>query len=607
MGNRGDARQRMAVVVAGAAAVTLVGSYVIAPPSSAAEGLTITVVNNNPDFSADEVFVVAQAGGTEVVADPQPLSSRESFVVPSVRSGRVFVSLGDALPAHGEPSPDTSQVRYDAVELTYPGVANLTAVDMFGIPLDLEVFDADGQLVGAKRWGCYTDVVRDALAEELTAAGGDFSKTLRLDSDDRFLRVVSPNIVSGLHPSGYPTFENYVGSLAGVPLRVRGTALGESYDYVGAFRADPDDPDGPGLLTLVDQGPDDLLPIDVTGRSLVGNSGNDTNGIYGNNSPYLVGGEPHSGNDIYSAAYRDLVAGFAYGFWGSPDYGNDTAQFDVATPPGPFAGAQPNARNYNVWAAALWPLTDAYGFPYGDTFNHTPERNPIVELPTDGTLRITIQPDTSPPNCAGGSSSSPSPSNNSSPSASSSPTSSASPSSTSSPSSSASPISSASPSPNSSLSPTPSAGTSTSPSSSPSPSPSTAPSSSPTTPAATPSAPDLTRPGVPGKPRITRVSRKAVNVRWTPPRNPGTAGLSYELQSKSRSRCSVLATTTATTHDVRLKRAWRGRSVGFRVVAHNSAGSGPPSRAARMDVPGRGSDRMPGGDQGAQRCTVLGW
>ena len=31
------------------------------------------------------------------------------------------------------------------MELTYPGVANLTAVDMFGIPLDLEVFDSGGR------------------------------------------------------------------------------------------------------------------------------------------------------------------------------------------------------------------------------------------------------------------------------------------------------------------------------------------------------------------------------------------------------------------------------------------------------------------------------
>jgi hypothetical protein len=556
-----------------AVAVAMVGGWVVATPSSAAEGLTITVVNNNPDFTADQVFVVAQAGGTDVVADPQPLSDRDSFVVPSVRSGRVFVSLGQPLPAHGEPSPDTSQVRYDAVELTYPGVANLTAVDMFGIPLDLEVFDADGQLVGAKRWGCYTDVVRDTLAEELTAAGGDFNKTLRMDSDDRFVRVVSPNIVSGLHPSGYPTFEDYVASLADVPLRVRGTALGESYDYVGAFRTDPDDPDGPGLLTLVDQGPDDLLPIDVTGRSLVGNSGNDTNGIYGNNSPYLVGGEPHSGNDIYSAAYRDLVAGFAYGFWGSPDYGNDTAQFDVATPPGPFAGAQPDAPYYNLWAATLWPLTDAYGFPYGDTFNHTPERNPIVELPTDGTLLITIQPDVSPSSCTGGGST---------------------PSSSSSPGS--SPGSGTSPSP--SPSPSPSAGTSLSPS------PSAVPSSSAAPTEAAP--PATTTPGVPGRPRITRLTRQWASVRWSPPKRLGIGEVAYVVQAKARSRCSILATTTSMDVDVSLKRAWRGRFVGFRVVASNSAGPGPLSRVARIQVPG-GSDRTPVGNRAGRRCAALGW
>ena len=210
---RTSAAARMGVVAV-AVAVGL-GSLLVPPTTSASTGLTITVVNNNPDFADDQVFVMAQAGGTELVADPQSLSSRNSFTVASIRSGRVFVSLGEPLPPEGEPSPDTSPIRYDTVELTYPGVANLTAVDMFGIPLDLEVFDADGRPMGAKRWGCYTDVVRDTLSDSLTAAGGDPSRTVRTDRTGRFLRLVSPNIVSGLHPSGYPRFDTYLASVAG--------------------------------------------------------------------------------------------------------------------------------------------------------------------------------------------------------------------------------------------------------------------------------------------------------------------------------------------------------------------------------------------------------
>ncbi|MEI2716839.1 MAG: hypothetical protein V9E98_07565 [Candidatus Nanopelagicales bacterium] len=75
-----------------------------------------------------------------------PLSQRSSFTLDSVSSGRVWVTLGKPLNSSTFPSPDTSDVRFDTVELTYPGVANLTAVDMLGIPMDIETFDAGGRI-----------------------------------------------------------------------------------------------------------------------------------------------------------------------------------------------------------------------------------------------------------------------------------------------------------------------------------------------------------------------------------------------------------------------------------------------------------------------------
>ncbi|MEI2718440.1 MAG: carbohydrate-binding protein [Candidatus Nanopelagicales bacterium] len=401
-------RIRRLLTTVTAVAVTTPGLIVTtATPSNASEGLKVVVVNNNPEYRADQVWVKATGNGA--AAPELPLSQRSSFTLDSVSSGRVWVTLGKPLNSSTFPSPDTSDVRFDTVELTYPGVANLTAVDMLGIPMDIETFDAAGNLVASKKFACYTDVIQDTVKDRLTAAGGDYRKVVRTDANGNFLRLVSPNIVSGAHPSGYPRFESYISSLKGEQLTVRGTAMGKNYRYTGTFADDPHDPNGPGSIRLTDQGPDQLAPMYVKGSSLAGNDSNDTNGIYGNNSPYYVDGKLHSGNDVYGAVYRDLVAGFAYGFWGSPAYGNDSGRFDVSTAPGPFEGAQPDAANYNVWAAALWPITDAYGFPYGDTFNHQPDRNPIVELPTDGTLKITIDPDTSPAGCAGGTTPTPTP------------------------------------------------------------------------------------------------------------------------------------------------------------------------------------------------------
>lgn len=538
-------------VVGTATAALAVGLLAPLGPARAADpGLTVIVVNENSAVSDADVFVMAQAGGTELVAAPESLSQRDRFTVAGIRSGRVFVSLGEPLPAVGEPSPDTSPVRYDTVELTYPGVANLTAVDMFGIPLDLEVFDTDGQLVGAKRWRCTTDVVTAALAQSVTAAGGDFARTQRTDSAGQFLRLVSPNIVSGPHPSGYPTFERYLASLSEVPLTIRGTALGRDYHYTGAFTPDPDDPHG--VLRLTDQGPDHLDPMEVTGASLIGNGGDGGSGIYGNNSAYLVGGRPGSGNDVYAAAYRDLVAGFAYGFWGSPDYGNDSGRFDVATAPGPFAAAQPDAPFYNVWAATLWPLTDAYGFPYGDTFNHSAERNPIVELPIDGTLRITIRSDVSPPGCA--------------PSV-------------------PAPVPSAQPGPDSPSHPA------------------TPPSASPPAdqPAAGRPPARLMRPGRVVKPVVRREGRRWIRVMW---QAPVPAAQRFAIQAKARSRCSV-ARTSATSHRLPMRRAWSGHTVKIRVVARNAGGNGEPSRIATVRVPA--GTRGAAGVAGGRSCVAVGW
>ncbi len=76
--------------------------------------------------------------------------------------------------------------------------------------------------------------------------------------------------------------------------------------------------------------------------------------------------------------------------------GNDSSKF-VVSDSNAFASAQPSKPYYNIWAAALFPYTDSYGFPFADTFN--PNRNPLLPLPVGGTLQITIQPDTGPSTC----------------------------------------------------------------------------------------------------------------------------------------------------------------------------------------------------------------
>lgn len=61
------------------------------------------------------------------------------------------MSFDEPVPAAPFPSPDVSPIRFDAVEFTFPGVANLSAVDMLGIPLHLATVDAQGRVVSEKK------------------------------------------------------------------------------------------------------------------------------------------------------------------------------------------------------------------------------------------------------------------------------------------------------------------------------------------------------------------------------------------------------------------------------------------------------------------------
>jgi hypothetical protein len=434
-------------LIGAAVAVTVLAGVITNPQAAHAataggDGLTITVVNgtvvnNRKTVGDDSIWVFLQgevqqpdkSWQVKTLAPPMKLSQRSSIKVPRLDSGRVYVAFGDpakpdvpplAPPPSAAPSPDTSPVRFDSVELTYPGQGNLTAVDMFGIPLDIATFDAAGKPVGTpKKWGCYTETLTSALNSKLTAAGGNYQKAVRSltpagvahsGSDGKFLRLVSPNIFSGLNPSGYPDLSPYVKSVASTPLRIKGKFDGNAghpakvFDYTGQFTGTS--PTDLGTLVLTDSGPDKLQSITITGSSLVP-AGADAGGIYSNNSPYFLGGNmsvPHlvGENDEYAAAFRDVVAGFAWGFWNSPGHLNDSSLFNVSSPTWPpFAGSQPHHPYYNVWAASFFPYTLAYGFPFADTFNNAPERRPLTDLPTDGEVRITINPDVSPAGCPG--------------------------------------------------------------------------------------------------------------------------------------------------------------------------------------------------------------
>ncbi len=382
--------------------------------SAQGSGLTVNIVNNNTNYTPDQVWWYVMSGSS-VVSGPTKLSTSTSYTTSSLSAGQLYIvynSAANPLPyppptptppaTNPPPSPDTSQERFDVVELTYPGnpaTANLTSVAMFGIPLDLSATDSSGTPAGSKIWNCYTDDIKASVSDAMAASGGTYSNAVRTDANGNFLRLVSPNIVSGLNPTGYPDFTSYLSSLTGKKLTVqrkKGVDFAlYSYKYSGTVAAN-----GSIVLKPAKKSGNTAV-MTIPAGSLTGNGVNtDYTGIYGNNSPYLVNGQQQyvNTNDLHAAVYRDLVAGFTWGFWGSPEYpANNSFQFNVSEGSGPYAGAQTTPSNFDSWGAALWPYTDSYGFAFSDTFN--PDRSPLLTLPTNGTLNVTIQPDKTPGTC----------------------------------------------------------------------------------------------------------------------------------------------------------------------------------------------------------------
>src|SRR5207248_7202436 len=89
------------------------------------------------------------------------IAGRE-FSLGGLAGARLFFSFGSPVTAA---EPPRSRTRYDKVELSYPGVANLTAVDFFGIPFKLQTLNSRGGALGQLGYRAPTNtVVRSLLA-----------------------------------------------------------------------------------------------------------------------------------------------------------------------------------------------------------------------------------------------------------------------------------------------------------------------------------------------------------------------------------------------------------------------------------------------------------
>jgi hypothetical protein len=357
-----------------AAAAVIAGLVASAPAASA--DITVQVANRSGQ-PVDKIYVMLSGGSSSDGQLKNEVSAKLStlrngrFTLGSF-SGRIYFSYDAPVTAA---EPPTWPTRYDKVELTYPGVANLTAVDFFGIPFRLDALDAGGKARGTLTWNASTNTVKNAL---LAIPGA--SRALVKTRAGGFARILSPQ----LSPTSYPSLRQYFDSVRGSRLTVRGSFFGnpfQKFTYDGPFG-------GAAQTTLT--GTITQPPGPAKAGQALGVAGSTLpSAVYTVDGPYTWGGRVHhvGDNDVYAVIYRDLISGFAWGYWGGK-YGNDSADWQGKPP---FQAARKSVTRYpayNQYAAVVYKYSDAYGFSFSDT---GPKK---VQLPLAAarTLKITILP-----------------------------------------------------------------------------------------------------------------------------------------------------------------------------------------------------------------------
>ncbi len=467
----------------GRATVTIKPGETMVATAQVSKNLTFALVNDS-DFEDEDVYLLLSANGktdtgttaTQLAVyeigtgsdsvSSLPLSqltSNSAIVSPLtgktlkiyefdptlVVSGRLWVSYGAPLTyKKGDIAPDNSEtVRYDKMELGYnpasgdpTGYFDLTAVDFFALPMQLEVL-ANVQDTMAFRTSTFYSSTQSLLSSlndlDPTSMSASFLKLEgeaatpgwdpKTDDLGTFLRALSPaTLVSVVpptegapfSPAPYPSFRAYLENLVsqGTAVTLKGANGVDGGVLTNwAYQATVS-PDGTGGFLIVCQPisamtpppqgslgdpnyPNDpTLPSDLTVEIPLTAEFVDQF-IYGvpanafrikDLDCYLT---PYASNSVYADIGGNILAGLNLGYVGGR-YGDDgTYWFDEIPGFPPYGAARTDAKDgyYNPYAALLYNLSDAYSFSISDRLQ---TGNPLVTTsPDQPVLRLTLLPD----------------------------------------------------------------------------------------------------------------------------------------------------------------------------------------------------------------------
>lgn len=371
-----------------------------------------------------------------------------TVVVKNLVSGQFLFSYNQAVEIKNGASPTANTgLRFDKMEITYEGGpmtggGNLTSIDFYGIPIQVEVFHPGEDTpdpIQTKSFYASTPTMLAKLSSlGLPASGAGWTKDLSGAAFPisagltNFARIMAPGTLAGedqtaASSSPYPSFQSYLASLEGQTFTFNGKQHG-GYQYKVKFQSDGNggfDAVCTGTLDKVDNGQGMMVPVEappagvpvdakVTAHFPAPVAGTATEPalsmdwfIYAcvaNKFSYTIDGfaftdadRVKAGNDsAYGALVGDIQAALNFGYVGGVFGASniDSLFFASVLPyPYPYGGSRGAMDDgfYDPYAAILYYLSDAYGHPYSDRLDAA---SPLYSLAPEDTIRITLLNDT---------------------------------------------------------------------------------------------------------------------------------------------------------------------------------------------------------------------
>ena len=405
-------------------------------PVSMNAALNLRFVNQNYDYSDSNVYVMFRKGTTNLFGASYSggtiaLTTSYSFaqlaggvVLSNIVAGEFFVSLGKPMSvpvtnsAGKLPGPSPSNIadpdystRWDTVEITYTGMpydaANLTGINLFCVPFVLSTYDGTNvvQSLGYKVDG-------DTMISKLQASATNDSAVLK-DAGGNFLRVLGPTAYAAGTIGPYQPLQDYIDLVrsSGKPILISDLFSGkpgvqpprlttQRYQFLTSFT------NILGVDQLIMSGGSPTAGGIGLTNIVTFTYSNIAYQVYANNPIYTINGMPGGSmadNDVYSAAVRDVFAGFACGFIGSTAIDQVTglafqneasSNWFFTSQTQAFSDVQTTLPYYNGYGEAYWRYSDVYGFPFADRLYSAVQAN--LDPARVDTLEITVRPDVVP-------------------------------------------------------------------------------------------------------------------------------------------------------------------------------------------------------------------